>query len=77
MLAGFFPLDCATDTDWRFERLRITFEAESEDDATPLITAAVFYYSYVGLMQFMYAMPLSRMINYSVPPRYFIPLHVP
>lgn len=42
-------------TGWRFERLRMYFEAESEDDATPLVVAAIFYYSYVGLMQFMYA----------------------
>ena len=41
---------------WRFERLRMNFEAEAEDDATPLVTAAVFYYTYVGLMQFMYAL---------------------
>ena len=64
---------------WRFERLRINFEAESEDDATPLITAAVFYYSYVGLMQFMYAPYTAQpyMIIIRAAPCFIIPLHVP
>ena len=53
---------------WRFERLRMNFEAESEDDATPLITAAVFYYSYVGLMQFMCALCRSTVTLTYVPP---------
>jgi serine/threonine protein kinase len=29
MLTGFFPLDCATDTDWRFERLRLALQARA------------------------------------------------
>ena len=64
---------------WRFERLRINFEAESEDDATPLITSAVFYYSYVGLMQFMYAPYTAQpyMIILRAAPCFIIPLHVP
>ena len=60
---------------WRFERLRMNFEAEAEDDATPLVTAAVFYYTYVGLMQFMYALYAAQpYVNLRAARN---PLHIP